>query len=756
MAPRPVRRRLRVRGTVQGVGFRPFVHRLARGLGLTGAIGNDRDGVWCEVQGPSELIDEFVWALTHEAPPLARVESVAAESLEVRADEREFVIRHSDVDGGATTISIPPDVAMCPGCRADVDDPHDRRFRYAFTCCADCGPRFTVTRTLPYDRERTSMSDFPMCPECRDEYASPGDRRFHAQATCCPACGPTLTLLDLDGRPIAGDPVEATVQHLVAGAIVAVKGVGGFQLICRADDEAVVAELRRRKHRDEKPFALLAGTVEAARALVELGAIGESAMVGPEAPIVLATRLVDANIAPSVAPGNKLLGVMLPATPLHAFLARGVPVALVCTSGNRSEEPIAVDDADAVDRLRGVADLLLTHDRRIERRADDSVGQVVLGEFQLLRRARGYAPRPVRLASDGPTVLGVGAELKNTVCLAVGTEAHLSVHLGDLEHPLTVAAFEHAIADQIALARADPQLVLHDLHPEYISTKFASTQDLAPTLGVQHHHAHLASCLAEHGVDGPAIGVMFDGLGWGDDGTLWGGEFLVGDATGYERVGHVASVAMPGLAQAIREPWRMAVAHLVAAFGADDLPDCGVVSRHADRVDDVASLCATSIRTSSMGRVFDAVAALCGRADSVSYEGQAAIILEQHSVETPGGYGWHLSERGGRIVVDAAPVIRHVVADIGDDVGVDVVAGMFHRGVAEMIADTCARIRERSGLDVIALSGGVFQNRHLVRTVLPLLDRRGFTTVRQAKVPPNDGGISLGQVAVGRAALTVR
>ncbi|NND76531.1 MAG: carbamoyltransferase HypF [Ilumatobacter sp.] len=753
MSPRLERRRLRVRGTVQGVGFRPFVHRLATSLGLTGAIGNDHAGVWCEVQGPSDRLDEFVQAVSKDAPPLARVESVVVESIEVVDDDDEFVIRRSDVDGSAATISIPPDVAMCPGCRSDIDDVDDRRFRYAFTCCADCGPRYTVVQTLPYDRERTSMSEFPMCPACGEEYASPGDRRFHAQATCCPNCGPTLTLLDLDGRDVAGDPLETVAHRLGSGSIVAVKGVGGFQLLCRAADDAVVAELRGRKHRDEKPFALLVDSLDAARELIEADPITERALSGPEAPIVLAPRVAGAPVAASVAPGNELLGVMLPATPLHALLARAVPFSLVCTSGNRSEEPIAVDD-DELDRLRDIADLVLTHDRRIERRADDSVGQVVLGQFQLLRRARGYAPRPVRLSSDGPTVLGVGAELKNTVCLAVGTEAHLSVHLGDLEHPLTVAVFEHAIADQITMARATPELVVHDLHPEYISTKFATTQDLAPTLGVQHHHAHLASCLAEHGVEGPAIGVMFDGLGWGDDGTIWGGEFLVGDVTGYERAGHVATVAMPGLAQAIREPWRMAVAHLVAAFDGD-LPECGVLRRHQDRVDDVTALCSTSIRTSSMGRVFDAVAALCNLSDTVSYEGQAAIMLEQRAGEHASGYGWEIRDDGECLVADAAPVIRQVVSDIGQGVGVDLVAGAFHRGVAEMVADTCTRLHQRTGITTIALSGGVFQNRRLVELLVPRLDGLGLTTLRHAQVPPNDGGISLGQVAVGRARLAV-
>lgn len=749
------RRRLRVGGTVQGVGFRPFVHRLARGLGLAGSIGNDHAGVWCEVQGPRDLLDEFVQALTRDAPPLARVESVVSENIGVQSDDVRFVIRPSDEPSGATAISIPPDVAMCAGCRRDLEDPDGRRFRYAFTCCADCGPRFTVVEALPYDRERTSMSEFPMCRDCREEYQSPDDRRFHAQATCCPACGPALELVDMEGRAVPGDPVETAARLLAAGSIVAVKGVGGFQLLCRADDDAVVAQLRRRKQRDEKPFALLAGTLDRATALVDLDPIGERVLTGPEAPIVLAPRRAGVPVSDSVAPGNRLLGVMLPATPLHALLAITVWFPLVCTSGNRSDEPIAVDDADAMDRLSGIADVMLTHDRRIERRADDSVGQVVLGEFQLLRRARGFAPRPIPLGRDGPPVLGVGAELKSTVCLAVGDEAHVSVHLGDLEHPRAVAAFERTIADQLAMSRSTPELVVHDLHPEYVSTKFAMAQDLAPTIGVQHHHAHLASCLAEHRHAGPAIGVMFDGLGWGADGTLWGGEFLIGDATGYERAGHLATVAMPGMGQAVREPWRMAVAHLMAAYDGEP-PECPLVLRNADRVADVAALCPTSIRTSSMGRLFDAVAALCDLADTVSYEGQAAIQLEQCSAETDRTYRWALDERGGVVIADAAPAVRAVVADRGNLVGVDVVAGAFHRGIAAMIVDTCVRLRERSGIATVALGGGVFQNRLLVEMLLPQLAQHGFQTLRHARVPTNDGGISLGQVAVGRARLGVR
>ncbi len=745
------RRRLRVSGTVQGVGFRPFVHRLAHDLGVTGAIGNDDAGVWCEVQGATAVLDRFVHALATDAPPLARVDWIESERVDVEDGDAAFQIRVTERSTGAAVISIPPDVASCDRCLAEIDDVRDRRHRYAFTCCADCGPRFTVVRELPYDRERTSLADFPLCAACAAEYTAPGDRRHHAQATCCPACGPQLTLRSTDGATVDGDPIEAASALLEAGSILAVKGVGGFQLVCRADDEAVVGRLRTRKHRDEKPFALLVGSIGRARSLVELDTTSRRALEGPEAPIVLAPRSAGADVAASVAPGNRLLGVMLPATPLHALLARAVPFGLVCTSGNRSDEPIATDDDDAASRLDGIADATLTHDRRIERRADDSVGQSVHGRFQLLRRARGFAPRPVRLARGGPPVLGVGAELKSTVCLAVADDAHVSVHLGDLEHPRTIAAFEHAVADLLDLARVEPALVVHDLHPEYVSTKFAAAQGFGPTLAVQHHHAHLASCLTEHRFEGPAIGVTFDGLGWGADDTVWGGEFLVGDATVYRRAAHLAPVALPGLARAIREPWRMAVAHLVAA-GVDPLPSAPVLERHAADVPDVAGLCASAIRTSSIGRLFDAVAALCDLADTVSYEGQAAIRLEQRATDTDRAYGWRVDD-GDVIVAHAGPVVRAVVEDRDDGVDIGVIAGAFHRGVAEMIVDVCVELRARSGVGTVALTGGVFQNRRLAEAVITLLEPRGFAVLTHAQVPPNDGGISLGQIAVGRAQL---
>ena len=746
------RRRLRVSGTVQGVGFRLHLHRLARRLSLTGSAGNDDEGVWCEVQGRPADLDEFEARVTAEAPPLARIRSVHSNEVPALDGEQDFAISVSVAGPGTAPSSVPPDVAPCADCLAEVADPAQRRYRYPFTCCTDCGPRYTVVRSLPYDRERTSMAAFALCEACEAEYRDPADRRQHAQAVCCPDCGPELSLEMITGEPVGGDPVVEAGALLRAGRIVAVKGVGGYQLACRADDSEAVGRLRRRKQREEKPFALLVRSVGAARELVALDDLAARALTGPQTPIVLAPRRNSALVAPEVAPDTPLLGVMLPATPLHRLLADAAAVTLVCTSGNRSDEPIVTEDRRVHSELGSIADTVLSHDRIIERRADDSVGHVVHGGFQLLRRARGYAPGVVRLDRDGPPVLAVGAELKSAVCLALGADAHMSVHLGDLEHPAALAAFETAVADLLGLTRATPELLVHDLHPEYLSTKFAASADLAPLLGVQHHHAHLASCLADTGFRGPAIGVMFDGMGWGTDGTLWGGEILVGDASGYERFAHLRPAAMPGGHTAIRQPWRMALAHLHETFG-ERLPAIGPLADEADAAH-VLDQCrpGQSILTTSIGRLFDSMAALCGIARTATYEGQAAIRLEQaagpdlrrYPVETSGGTP---------AVIEFSLVVEAVVSDLLAGKQPSLIASAFHRWVADVTLATSKQAREATGLTTVALSGGVFQNRRLVELLVPDLEDSGFDVLRHRQVPPNDGGIALGQAAVGRAAL---
>lgn len=752
------RRAIQVLGIVQGVGFRPFVHRLATSMNLGGAVGNDGAKVWCEVQGAPEDLDAFLNRLQQEAPPLARIDEVNSEVIPTQ-ENTHFSIAASR-SGQAETLPIPADVGSCTSCLAEVANSGDRRFGYGFTCCTDCGPRYTVVRELPYDRQSTALAGFAMCAHCQSEYDDPAGRRFHAQTNCCAECGPTLTISGLSRRLASDDdsatPLETAIRLLSDGAIVAVKGLGGYQLLCRADNSEAVGQLRSRKHRDEKPFAVLVASVEVAHHLAQVDELSSQALEGPEAPIVLMPRRggSERKCVAEVAPGTGLLGLMLPPSALHVLIAEGVGAPLVCTSANRTGEPIMIDDGMAHAALATIADAVLSHDRRIERRADDSVGQVVAGRFQLLRRARGFAPRAVRLEGKGPPVLGVGAELKSTVCLATADQASVSVHLGDLENPAALAAFELAIADQLGLAGVVPQLVVHDLHPEYLSTKFASAQDMAPTLGVQHHHAHLVSCLVDNMEAGPAIGVTFDGLGWGADNSLWGGEFLLGDAAGYERMAHLGAVPMPGGAAAIRDPWRMAIAHLNSAF--DELPDLPVVRRHQDSVGPVVALCERpeTLQTSSIGRLFDAVAAICDVRDTVSYEGQAAIGLEQL-----GSAEGHATAYGTAIgvpglgAVDQAELIRTIVADLEAGTPTSVVARRFHESVAQFIGLTCQTIRADSGVNAVALTGGVFQNRLLVELTVTQLEEAGFKTLRHSQVPPNDGGISLGQVVIGRAYL---
>jgi hydrogenase maturation protein HypF len=728
---------VKIAGTVQGVGFRPFVFGLAESLGLMGSVTNTGAHVICVVEGSQEVCEEFVQRVQTEAPELAELHNITVVASEPIGDT-EFVISASSPVNHERSSAVPPDIATCSSCQDEAADPTDRRHRFPFICCTDCGPRYTVVQDLPYDRANTSLSDFPLCSQCVAEYEDPRDRRFHAQATSCADCGPQLT----------GATIAEGVEALMSGAIVAVKGLGGYQLLCRADLDGSVQQLRDRKHRETKPFALLVESVAMAEQLVEVDAVSRAALESPAAPIVLARARPASDVAAAVAPGTRLLGLMLPASNLHSMLVSDVGVPLVCTSGNRSNEPIVIDDELAGSRFTDIADLVISHNRRIERRADDSVGHVVGGSFQVLRRARGFAPRPVTLASAGPTVLGVGAELKNTTCLAVGDRASLSAHMGDLESPETLRAFEETISNQIAFAEADVALVVHDLHPEYLSTKFAMGQDIAQTLGVQHHHAHLVSCLVENGHTGSAIGVIFDGFGWGSDGTAWGGEFLIGDAQGYGRAGNLAPVALPGGAKAIREPWRMAVAHCLAAFG--EVPPLVRSILDEERLDGVAALCAdpTTLRTSSIGRLFDAVAALCGLAKAITYEGEAAIALEGLAADcerADDGYLW--------TGTDAADVIRAVVSDLEAGVDRSLVAYRFHRTVAEFVVSTCVGLRDSSGLNHVALSGGVFQNRLLVELLLPMFDEHGFEVLRQSQIPPNDGGISLGQVAIGRAYL---
>ncbi len=754
---RAMRCRIRVEGIVQGVGFRPFVYALAHRYGLAGAVGNDSAGVLVEVEGPAAAVAEFRSALVRQAPPLAVIDRVSTSVLPPRG-EAGFTIAASQA-GGARQTLVSPDVATCEDCLRELFDPGDRRYRYPFVNCTNCGPRYTIIRDLPYDRAATTMADFTMCPDCAEEYADPADRRFHAQPVCCPACGPSLRLTGRDGGPadVDTDPLRATAELLRAGLVVAVKGLGGYHLAADAASETAVTALRTRKHREEKPFAVMAPDLAAARELARIGEEEARLLGSPSRPIVLVRRHPTAPLASGVAPGNRYVGLMLPYTPLHHLLAAEFGRAFVLTSGNVSDEPIAYQDAEAASRLAGIADAFLVHDRPIHTRVDDSVVRVFAGSPLPVRRSRGYAPQPIRLPrpADRP-VLGCGAELKSTFCLARGGYAFVSPHIGDLENYETLRSYAEGIAHLGRLLEIEPRIVAYDLHPEYLSTKYALDLPDVELVGVQHHHAHIASCLADNGESGPVIGVAFDGLGYGTDDTIWGGEFLVADLLEATRFGCFAPVPMPGGTAAIRQPWRMAAAYLRAAYP-EGVPDgLAVVGRHAglwEQVLTVADSGLNSPLTSSAGRLFDAVAALVGVRDEISYEGQAAIELEQLAdPSATDGYRARFAESPGeRFQVTGADLVRAAADDVLAEIPVATVAARFHRGVAAAVVDGATRVREATGLATVALSGGVFQNVLLLEPTMAALQRRGFAVLTHHQVPPNDGGISLGQAAVAAA-----
>ncbi len=742
----PVRTAIRVEGIVQGVGFRPFVYTLATGLGLAGFVGNDVDGVFVEVEGPAAAVTEFLRKLERDPPPLARIERVTARPLPPNGDTR-FAIAPSPAAGPRRTL-VSADTATCADCLTELADPGDRRYRYPFINCTNCGPRFTIVRDVPYDRPFTTMAPFAMCPACEAEYHDPADRRFHAQPTCCPACGPRLTLRDRAGNPLPGDPLTRAAELLTAGQILAVKGLGGYHLAVDAACQPAVAALRARKHREDKPFAVLAADLTQARDLVEVGEAAAALLTSPARPIVLLPRRPDAAVAPAAAPGNRSLGVMLPYTPLHHLLVRTMARPIVLTSGNVSDEPIAYHDDDALERLAPIADAFLTHDRAIHIRTDDSVARTFRARPMLIRRSRGYVPEPVTASAGFPRpVLACGAELKNTFCLAKGRHAFLSHHIGDLENAETLRSFTEGIEHFRRLFDIEPQVVAHDLHPEYLSTKYALDLDGADLQPVQHHHAHIASCLADNGADGPVIGVAFDGTGYGTDGTIWGGEFLVAGLAGFERAGHLAPVPMPGGAAAIRQPWRMAAAYL-------DRDDLDVARRNADRWAQVTAMAAKGVNaplTSSAGRLFDAAAALLGVRDTINYEGQAAIELEQLADPAETAAYPAAVVAGDPFQILGADLLTALLSDLTAGVRAPVIAARFHHGVAAAIEAGCVLLRERHGLATVALSGGVFQNMLLLHATAARLEARGFRVLTHSRVPCNDGGISLGQAVIAAA-----
>jgi len=759
LAPSLIRVRAHVSGLVQGVGFRPFVWREATSRGLSGWVGNDAAGVVLEAEGAAEVVASLLSALSRP-PPLARVDEVRSEAL-LPAGGVGFRVRGS-ATGGDRRALVSPDTATCSDCLRELHDPADRRFQHPFVTCTNCGPRYTIVRSVPYDRTRTTMAAFPLCAECQAEYDDPSDRRFHAEPVCCPACGPRLAFLDGSGGRVDADAVVAAVELLRGGGVVAVKGLGGYHLAVDARQEEAVATLRRRKHREDRPFALMVADVDAALELCEVGPGELALLVSAARPIVVLRRRTGPTVAPSVAPASPSLGVMLPYTPLHSLLLEAYGGPLVLTSGNASDEPIAFTDADATERLTGLADGFLRHDRQIRTRVDDSVVTVVRGRALPIRRSRGYVPNPIALTQECPQpVLACGSALKNTFCVTRGRHAFVSHHVGDLDDYATMLSYLDGIAHLKALLDVDPVVVAHDLHPDYPSTRYAAELPDVELIAVQHHHAHIASCLADNGVAGPVIGVAFDGVGLGTDGTAWGGEFLVADLAGFSRVAHLAEVAMPGGDAAARQPWRMAAAHLDSAYDGAPPPGLAVAARQGRRWDQVLSMARAGVNaplTSSAGRLFDAVSALLGVRDVVTYEGQAAIELEHvaDAAET-GSYAVPMSAGAGPVArIETAHLVRAVAEDLAAGTSVPVLAARFHNALADVVLDVCGCLREQHGLTTVALSGGVFQNALLVGRCLDRLTGAGFTVLTHRQVPPNDGGISLGQAAVATALLRAR
>jgi hydrogenase maturation protein HypF len=744
--------RIEVRGVVQGVGFRPWVYRIARELGVGGRVRNHARGVTVEAFGGQAALDALVRRLRHEAPAPARVRELVAVPI-TGEDAPDFVIDQS-AKNGERALSIPPDLATCPACAHEIADPADRRHGYAFTNCTACGPRFTISTGVPYDRAVTTMAAFEMCASCRREYEDVDDRRFHAQPNACPVCGPRLALWSPDGDVLpASDPLLAAAARIRDGQIVAVKGLGGFHLACDATRPAVVQTLRTRKRREEKPFAVMVRNLDAAQALAVLTPEEIELLTAPERPIVLVRRRPDAAIAAEVAPDTDLLGLFLPYTPLHHLLLAAVERPLVMTSANLAEEPICADELEATMQLRGLADALLVHDRAIATRCDDSVARVVAGRPVLLRRSRGWVPRPIPLARPvARPVIGVGGLLKNTFCIATGDSAYLGPHIGDLENLASLDFFEQALDYMQTILRVRPEIIAHDLHPAYLSTTWAEVRACERRVAVQHHHAHVASAMAEHQLAGPVIGVAFDGTGWGTDRTAWGGEILLARLGDYERLATFRPIALPGGDAAIRAPWRIALALLEDAFDGhpplDRLPlFAGISSLEVDNVRSMLRVGLNTPRARGVGRYFDGVAALGLGRGSVRHEGQLALAWNTiASPDEQRPYPWSLDGANPLTEIDLRPMVRAVVADVLAGVAAPVIAARFHETLVTATAAVVSHaLRERGPLPVI-LTGGCFQNPRLAESLLVAL---AGTDVRlHAEVPPGDGGLALGQAVV--------
>ncbi|MFZ1682647.1 MAG: carbamoyltransferase HypF [Candidatus Zixiibacteriota bacterium] len=753
------RHRIRVNGIVQGVGFRPFVYRLATELQLSGFVGNNSEGVVIEVEGGSDSIHQFLIRLRTELPGVASITSCNTETIRVLGDTA-FAIQASHHGHDATTF-ISPDIATCDDCLAEFTNPRDRRYRYPFINCTNCGPRYTIVSGIPYDRPNTSMRIFPMCPECQKEYDDPSNRRFHAQPNACPKCGPKLQLRGNAESVDSSDPILSAIELLKQGRVVALRGIGGFHLAVDARNESAVLELRRRKGRAEKPFALMARDVSAIERHCSVSAEEKTVLQDRRRPIVLLQRSQSCDLPQAIAPGQTTLGFMLPYTPLHNAMLAGSLDVLVMTSGNLSEEPIATGNAEALDRLSDLADLFLLHDREILQRCDDSIVKIMDSKPRLVRRSRGYVPEPLFLRrNSAQSGLAVGGELKNCIGLSRANAVFLSQHIGDLDNLTAFRFFESSIVHFKKLLEIEPEFIAHDLHPEYLSTKWALDQQAIRTLGIQHHHAHLASVLAENGVDEPSIGIILDGTGYGTDGTIWGGEILVGNAVAFERVAWLATTPMPGGEAAIKEPWRMALSYLRDTLGEESrnlnlplfkaIPAASIATAEAMIARNV-----NSPVTSSCGRLFDGVASILGIKQTVTFEAQAAMELEAISRRPSHEdiYSELLPMEVSMGAIDFKPLIRQIVADFTNGSSAADIGARFHATLAEMFVSQARLIRRYSGINRAALSGGVYQNQLFFEYIVRRLRDEGFEVLTHRQVPTNDGGLAFGQLAVAHAQL---
>jgi len=763
-APGRTARRLRIQGVVQGVGFRPFLYRLAQQCGVSGWVRNTSWGVDLHIEGPCEAVTAFERDLPCQAPEIARIVSIESESEPVEGNER-FEIRHSQAQAGAYQL-VSPDLATCTQCLHEIRDPSDRRFRYPFANCTNCGPRFTIIEAVPYDRPKTTMQAFRMCPACQAEYDDPLNRRFHAQPNACPVCGPQVTLCDAQGAVLAerDDAMRQAAERLLRGDILAIKGLGGFQLACDARNAQAVARLRERKRRLDKPFAVMVADLGAAESQALLSDGERSLLTSTAAPIVLCRWRKESDLAREVGPDTHRLGLMLPYTPLHHILLGDVACPLVMTSGNLSEEPIARDNDEALRRLGAIADAFLLHNRDIRARYDDSVWFVPATGPQPLRRARGYAPFPIRLPEAGPSTLACGAELKNTFCLTRDDNAFLSQHIGDMENVETLEHWERSVALYRDLFDIAPEVIAYDMHPDYAVSRRGAAMP-GHKMAVPHHHAHLASCLVDNGCRGPAIGVILDGTGYGLDGQIWGGEFLLGDCAGFQRAAHLQCLPLPGGDQAVRRPYRIAWAYLQSLLG-DDVARRALPWVPADEGETLSRMIARGIntaQTSSAGRLFDAVAALLGLVRQTSYEAQAAIRLEMAAdgARSSGVYPWMVVDADdlqgwGRQahwvrkswVVGLEPLLAAILDDVSAGASVGEIAYRFHATLAAMIVEVVGQLRKESGLTRVALSGGCWQNRLLLELSVPRLRDAGLEVLLHKQAPANDGGIALGQAAI--------